>query len=65
MGNYVCSGNSKIYEKEPRNIETSIVIAKTFCQSLGTSLYRGSTVSNNELNGTIVNPFFGNFVFKF
>ena len=65
MDDIFCPSDSKIYEKEPRNNETSIVIAKTFCLSLGTSLYRGSTVSNKELNGTIVDQFLEYFAFKF
>ena len=38
--------NSKIYEKEPRYNETghNLVIANKFRQSLGSSLYLGSTV---------------------
>ena len=42
------SNDSKIYEKEPR-YNKNLAIANKFCQSLGTSLYGGSTVSLLEL----------------
>ena len=36
----------KQYEKEARNKLTNLVILNIVCQSLGPSLYRGSTVLN-------------------
>ena len=45
MNDFRFPSNGKVYMKKNFDI-TKLFIANTFCQSLGTLLYRGSTVSD-------------------